>query len=316
MTAFDDALVDLFAANLESDVAPETTPAYAVLADRCGREALAPTRELLSIWRANFRKQRAEAAQAQVRYCLVAIGRAARLEQRRLVQALALRIFGPGWSDAQREHFEQLADVFAEGYDFFLSFTGRNPTHGQAVLRVNREYEAFIARVLTPDRRARADAASDNLLAGALHALLRADHRLTGFYYPDRQGDSADVKKKLDEGCRRSLAFVQLLDNEMLLPQDAANENYCYWEYKRAEQGGLEILFLFPYAKRDELLALEDRAEEVADWYDRVSTADLRLLPLARDSDPVKLQNMMDQIRSLAEQIRAARRERLARIPA
>jgi hypothetical protein len=316
MAAFDDALVQLFATDLGSEALPETTEAYSALLALHGGVEFAQVRELLSRWRTNFRQQLDKSARDQVIYCLNAVRRAFSPAHRALVRELARRSLGADWSAGQLAHFDALGEVFVDGHDFFLSFTGRNPSQGHAILRVNRDYEAFIARVLTHDYRAKADAARDNLLAEALNWLLRSDHRLAGFYYPDRKGDSAEVRKKLEEGCRRSLAFVQLLDNEMLLPQDDGVENYCHWEYRLAVERELEILFLFPYAKREELLPPEDRAEEVADWYARVAAADLRLLPLARDSDPARLQGIMDQVEALARQILVVRRERLARVPA
>ena len=136
-----------------------------------------------------------------------------------------------------------------------------------------------------------------------------------GFFYPDRRGDSKVVLEKLCDAAKISLTLVQLLDNEMFVAGQDVASNYCYWEYQRAIEYKMSLLFVFPYAEPQELLPVEDRQDELDEWYQCVSKADLRLLPVAPTNNLVSLGKIHSEIKKLATQIKSLRDTAIERVP-
>ena len=101
----------------------------------------------------------------------------------------------------------------------------------------------------------------------------------------------------------------------MFVVQQEISENYCHWEYVHAVANELALLFVFPYANRNELIAAAQRHDDLEEWYNKVSGADLRLLPLARFNDRANLPTIYDRIDQLAAQIRIDRNTAIESIP-
>lgn len=317
MTELDDALQELvriYATDLDEE--PETRADYQAIDQAYGsRDDFKRTRSVLRKHRGTIAGLKATSARHQAIGCLHVIKEASSPLYRAALRQLALAAFASQWAPNQVARFGAVAAALVDGYDYFLSFTGRNPLRQQAILRVNREYEELISKVLDGKWISQANLTEDNLLAASVHALL-TEKVYQGFYYPDRRGDSAQVRAKLKEACSLSLCFVQLLDNEMFAVKQTVDENYCYWEYNRALDNQLSMLFLFPYADRNQLLAASQRHEDLDEWYQKVSGADLRILPLARVTERANLAQIYQRIDDLAAQIRVERNTAIESIPA
>ena len=269
---------------------PETESEYHALEQAHGTETeFNQTRLILRNWRKSFADMmhaadvaappdKGERAQYNAIKCLHAIKQEQKREARCVLAHFAYEALSAGWTEDQKNRFCDVAQKLIDGYDYFLSFTGRNPNRQVAKLRVNREYIEFIRDVLTDDMISTAKMDTDNLLAMAINALLK-ERRCEGFFYPDRRGDSKEVQKKLQIGCKESLSFVQLLDNEMFILSQNVDENYCHFEYLRAVENKLDMLFLFPYADHRDLE--KEHLDALDGWYQKISKADLRILPPA-----------------------------------
>ena len=70
-----------------------------------------------------------------------------------------------------------------------------------------------------------------------------------------------------------------------------------------------------PYGAREELLTEDERHDELDEWYQLVSKSDLRLLPLARTSNPTNLEKIHIEIKTLAKQIKSLRDAAIERVP-
>jgi hypothetical protein len=319
LNAVENQLVDLFVQYLGNE--PETQPEYQAVEQLHGAETnFDRTRLLLRKWRKSFVEMykegeasknsaaavKGELAQRHAIKCLHSIKQEQKMETRRVVAQFAYKALSAAWREDQRTRFCSVAQKLIEGYDYFLSFTGRNPNTHVAKLRVNREYDEFIHDVLTADKISSSKMDEDNLLATAIDALLKEQQR-NGFFYPDRRGDGAIVRDKLKIGLKRSLSFVQLLDNEMFILDQDVKENFCYFEYQGAIENQLEMLFLLPYANRADLLREEERLMDLDDWYQKILKVDLRLLPPAPMLQKTSVSKIHTEIINLAEQIRTAR---------
>lgn len=306
-------LVAIYAKDLNEE--PETRADFKVLDQAHGsNDAFKRARSVLRKYRPIIVSIKDQHTQLQAIACLHAVKEEASLLSRAVICELALQALSANWSAMQVERFKRIADALLGGYDYFLSFTGRNRLKARAVLRVNREYEEFISKVLDSKLIAGVDRTEDNLLANVLDVLL-TEKGLQGFFYPERRGDSKQVLAKLADASDLSLCFVQLLDNEMFVKQQDVAENYCHWEYVRAVANELAMLFVLPYANRNELLAAAARHEDLEEWHKTVSGADLRILPLARFNDRGNLPTIYEKIDELAAQIHTERNTAIESIP-
>lgn len=307
-------LVEIYAKDLTEE--PETRADFKALDEAHGtNDAFKRARGALRKYRPIIVSIKDQHTQLQAIACLHAVKEEASPLSRAVISELALQALSAKWTAKQVERFRRITAALIGGYDYFLSFTGRNPLKARAVLRVNRDYEEFISKVLDPKLIAGADRTQDNLLANVLDALLTLDHGLRGFFDLKRRGNSAPVLLELEEACELSLSFVQLLDNEMFVVQQNVKENYCHWEYGQALLNELSVLFLFPYADRNQLLAAAARHDDLADWYATVSAASLRILPLARADDKTNLATIYNKIDELAAQIKDERNTAIESIP-
>ena len=188
-------LVEIYAKDLGEE--PETRADFKALDQAHGaNESFKRARSVLRKYRPIVVAVKDQQTQLQAIACLHAVKEEAIPLSRAVISELALQALSARWSAGQIERFRKIAAALIGGYDYFLSFTGRNRLKKRAVLRVNREYEEFISKVLDPKLIEGVDRTEDNLLANALDALL-TEKGFQGFFYPDRKGDSKQVLTKL-----------------------------------------------------------------------------------------------------------------------
>lgn len=315
-TALENRLIDLYVRDLARDNGPETQADYLTLEGTRGKDPdFVRTRQVLSRWRAEFAKLRDAAPRHQAMKCLNVIRGESSRPNRSVLGRFAVKVFDEGWSVALKDRFQQVADAFTKGYDYFLSFTGRGADEVVAgVLRVNREYAAFITEVLTPDFVATQNRAKDNLLATAIWYMLK-EERCLGYFYPVRKGNGAIVTDELRDHAKISLTFVQLLDNEMFVAdQDVAN-NFCYIEYNHAVANKLSLLFLFPYENIKELIPDDERDGGLDAWYRNVVEARKLVLPPAPVTKLDKLEAVKAEVRTLIKQLKELRYTAIESMP-
>lgn len=191
---------------------------------------------------------------------------------------LALKSYGASWTASQREYFTAWSDRIIRSQDYFLSFTNRNLTPGFPNI-VNTNHEFFIRSRI--DGWDTYDRSKENLLALAIHYLLRSD-RLTGFFFPWHEDDSYDVETKLKEECGRALVFIQLVQGAMFI----SSPSYCGLEYETADRALPAKPRVFIDAEED--LPTDDTVDpNLLEWYEAVSTsARTMLAPTADLPDP------------------------------
>ena len=155
-------------------------------------------------------------------------------EKAEICYNLILRTYARAWDHSELDHFKKYYYALNNFYDYFLSFTNRNPSPGNDNI-INRKYKHFITDVLGKTRYKEADKRKENLLAETINYLLKnADQPLKGFFYPQKEGDSRNVKNKLSQACRESFVFIQIVQNIMFVKIN--DTNYCHFEYQDAKK--------------------------------------------------------------------------------
>jgi hypothetical protein len=138
-----------------------------------------------------------------------------------------------GWTPARQSYFEFAWKRIQAEFDFFFSFTTRNPVvSGENP--INRQYRWFISHVLGAEEFAKADRKKNNLLGDAIYQQIQgALPNAQGFYFPDSQYDNSETLEKLEKAESSHLVFVQLVQDIMLVAP-LQEDNFCFNEYTRA----------------------------------------------------------------------------------
>ncbi|MBZ5594762.1 MAG: hypothetical protein LAP39_21160 [Acidobacteriia bacterium] len=156
-----------------------------------------------------------------------------RMQNQDLCYALIVAGYKPSWTAARQDYFDYAWGRIQAQFDFFFSFTTRNPAE-PGENPINRMYRWFISHVLGPDEFLKADRKTKNLLADAIRQrVLERLPRMEGFYFPDSQYDNSDTLAKLEKALASNLVFVQLVQDIMFVAPKQG-ENFCFNEYTRA----------------------------------------------------------------------------------
>lgn len=212
---------------------------------------------------------------------------------------LVIQSYGRSWPPEHQQYFVEKAAKIAAGVYYFLSFTNRNPNKPAHNL-VNRDHRHFIIDAIGPQEYAKRDQSAENLAARAVHCLLSRPFP-GGFYFPEHLEDNRIVAAKLMASCERSLAFVQLVQQEMFT-QDPATENWCHREYSWAQGNGPNnILFV----QLDEKIRVDPVFDDWRDsWYCSFDAGDPVKLTETRWEDPLTIDTNIQKItRGLTAQI-------------
>lgn len=250
-------------------------------------------------------------SQLQVQMALRLIWRLRRDDLQEPAIGMILTAYGDGWSDEQRDYFEQWARRFLDATPYFLSFTTRNRAFPQ-LNHVNRHHEHFIRNALGNDVYEAADLGAQNLVAEAVHYHL-VNRRAGGFYFQQHQGDNQDIEEKILDQLRRCLALVQLVQGESFRHYDE-RRNWCHLEYRTVRNADARrVLFveIEPDIDPDEVHL------DFNDWYqDYVDKDNIRLAWTRQAEEVTRVEENFRQLtENLVAQIDEARVRVLREIP-
>ena len=209
---------------------------------------------------------------------------------------LIIKSYSKNWSKYQLAHLNDYSDALKNYYDYFLSFTDRNPTP-ESDNYINNQHRFLIKRVLGHDNFKKANK-KENLLARAIHYLLESSGKKKGFFYPQKEGDNQKVEEKLRNACEHCFVFIQIIQNIMFSCGD--NTNYCYFEYCHAHKclaGRKGFIFLLAENSQDSLIKWHDVYIDYDEWYQEILDRDKIILERTEKYNPTHLSNLLDSIR-------------------
>jgi hypothetical protein len=190
---------------------------------------------------------------------------------------LIIKAYSKNWNQEQLDYFERISDILKTlDYDYFLSFTRRKRSSG-GYNPVNNNYEHFIKAILGRHRFTHKERIEKNLLAESIHKILR-DCGYNGFFYPEHIGDNQPVDPKVEQACKNSHIFIQLIQDVMF---DKPNvENYCFNEYNYVKDTFSEdqILFVLAEGSREKFVSRSPVCLDYLDWYDHFKRKDIVIL--------------------------------------
>ena len=232
----------------------------------------------------------------QVIEALILLNRMKTEEEKNICYALIIKGYSNQWKQSQLAHFNKYDDALRKNYDYFLSFTDRNLTPGYDNY-INVKYKYLIKSLLGQEFKKANQ--KDNLLALAIHYLLKSSGNKKGFFYPQKQGDSQEVEEKLKSACENCFVFIQLIQNIMFT---SCNEtNYCYFEYCHARQclaGKKGFIFLLAEKSHDSLKAIHhDVYFEYDEWYCDILRRDNIILEPTEKYNQKHISKLLDIIR-------------------
>ncbi len=224
-----------------------------------------------------------------------------RVPRQDLCYELIIVGYKPGWTANRQSYFEFAWKRIQAEFDFFFSFTTRNPV-ASGENPINRQYRWFISHVLGPDEFAKADRKKTNLLAAAIFqqvqaALLNAQ----GFYFPDSQYDNSETLEKLGKAESSHLVFVQLVQGIMLVAP-LQEDNYCFKEYTRA----VELLKDDPHKDQRMIFVVAEKDRETLkkwpvpppylEWWEHIYKKDPPYLVDAEFEDDARVKQLTELI--------------------
>jgi hypothetical protein len=184
----------------------------------------------------------------QVEWALRTLRNWTNVDERNICEVLINRVYFPHWENAQQAFYRDATDPKKESYDYFLSFTQRNPNDKpgspgeKAGNPVNSAHHYLIRSHGLPDP----TDSPRNEFAHLMHQLLKnSNSKFNGYYYPTREGESAAVIPKLMEACRNSAVFVQVIQNEMFSKAYAGKDNFCFDEFRQAIAAKKPTIYIF-----------------------------------------------------------------------
>ncbi|MCP4566710.1 MAG: hypothetical protein GY841_03915 [FCB group bacterium] len=252
----------------------------------------------------------------QVEYCLKFLSGEKNEKNRTDFHALIKIAYWGNWSEAQREYFDKAYTIIEGNVYFFLSFTTRNNTP-EEVNAVNQENRHFLQEVFLADKLSDVgDHSKENLLAKAIHRYLR-NQGISGFYFPEHEGESNDVKAKLLDNIKNSMIFLQLIQGVMF---DYKTPNYCHFEYKEAVKSEVccKRIYIMGEQRADVLARKNIVNREWLPWFNEaVKKVDaLQLIPTQFRCDEAIKENHDALKDKIVRQIERIRKDLFENIPA
>ncbi|MDJ0899387.1 MAG: hypothetical protein QNJ55_11305 [Xenococcus sp. MO_188.B8] len=228
----------------------------------------------------------------QVIEALTLLNRMKTEEEKNICYELIIKEFSNQWQQSQLDHFKKYYNALQNNYDYFLSFTDRNPTRQYGSYYLNPNYEYLTRRLL--GKKFIKDHEKVNLLARAIHYLLESRGNIKGFFYPQKEEDNQEVKAKLISACEHCFVFVQIIQNIMFADsKDSKNPNYCHFEYCHAckcLESKKRFIFLLAEKSHDSLKDFYRNVHPDCDeWYQDILSRDKIILQHAEKKDVMKM---------------------------
>jgi hypothetical protein len=228
---------------------------------------------------------------------------------------LIIRGYSKDWNQNQLDHFNKYYAALQHNYDYFLSFTDRNPDP-ECYNEINIRHQFLIKRILGSDNFKKANK-KENLLARAIHSLLLRDGNKRGFFYPQKEGDNQKVEEKLRRACEHCFVFIQIIQNIMFACDNKTN--YCYFEYCHAHKclaGKKGPIFLLAEKSHDSLIKRRDVHPDYDEWYQETLDRDKIILETTENYNPTHISKLLDTIRkNLVEKIDKIKWEIIEDVP-
>lgn len=258
---------------------------------------------------------REQTNKSQIRLCLKLLSREKDQENRLAYHDLIIKAYWIYWSDAQKKHFDKAFTILNGDVYFFLSFTNCNSTPEYAS-KVNRENRFFLEDIFYPDKIFETGAPSqNNLLAKAIHHYLQGQG-IQGFYYPEHEGESNNVKIKLQKYCHKALTFLQLIQGTMF---EYKTPNFCHFEYEEALKSEVccKRIYVMGEERNDILARRNTIFGGWLNWFDEaLNDVDaLQLIPTRYRDDSAVKKNHEAVKNKIVRQIETIRDNLFAEIP-
>jgi hypothetical protein len=267
--------------------------------------------EMAKVWVEKFLKP-GLTQQEQLEQALALLISTRRDRKQDLCYALIVGGYKSEWTVVRQSYFEFCWKRIQAKFDFFFSFTLRNPA-APGENPINRRYRWFISHVLGPDEFEQADRKLNNLLADAIYQRIQGEvPDAEGFYFPDSQYDNSKTLEKLENAVSSHLVFVQLVQRIMLVaPRDG--DNYCFREYNRAvellqDDPHKEMRVIFILAETDrEAFKEQPVSPSYLEWRDHIYEKDPPYLAQAEFPNDALVKELNELIdNKVSPKIRAA----------
>jgi hypothetical protein len=178
--------------------------------------------------------------------------------------------YHPHWTSKQQNYFDGIVEALKMGQDYFLSFTQRNKEGvGNPVNSLHRH---LIQSYGIADPVSRVDNSFAEMLNNALSA---SRYQFRGFFFPQHEDDSKQVVEKVAVELKRSLVFIQVIQNAMFSKSYIDKRNFCFEEYSEAVRQKKPTVYLFVDGKHpDDFILEEDTVFDLDPWHKVIHGAD------------------------------------------
>lgn len=147
---------------------------------------------------------------------------------------LKASLYANSWTQRDREIFDTKFKAIFEWKTYFLSYTNRD---AQAT---NNTFERVIKHWVPKVRKDSDDWAKKNLLARVIVKLLQQSNQI-GFFDVDAIRSGDDIGARIRVYCRRSWAFVQMVEYQSFATPEGGKPNWCFEEYDEFERGRAQL---------------------------------------------------------------------------
>jgi len=142
-----------------------------------------------------------------------------------VARELTLQTLYPAWPQSDKDHFRARLSVIDEWDDFFISYTNRN------AYTTNEFHQQLISQEFAAPVRPESELARCNFVARVIAKYLELNN-LRGFVDFKSLQCGDDIEDKVLEKCRKTIAFIQLVEATSLVEPAPPTVNWCFREYQ------------------------------------------------------------------------------------
>jgi hypothetical protein len=145
------------------------------------------------------------------------------------------------WPLADRQAFNMRVAVF-EWTDFFISYTNRNAN------AINNRYSRLLKHHYKWPLK-QWERENINCVAKVIMKFIQGGN-VRGFADWQNLECGDDIKEKCDEHCRTTVAFIQLVEDEVFAEPPPPDKNWCFEEYSSFTNGDLPVCAPIEFGNR------------------------------------------------------------------